>query len=130
MLMCDDCKKQRICWDKNYCEKYERNRELTNEEWFCALSTEEKADAIYDLLIDRQWGSWSWKLNGMVLRDIYEHGNTKSKKAIVEFLKQPHTPQKQDDYPCNVKGCSLETRQSCCGCPEMLEWEKRNRKVK
>ena len=46
MSMCDSCKRQRTCWDKNYCEKYERNREQTNEEWFCSLSTEEKAKFI------------------------------------------------------------------------------------
>ena len=63
---------------------------MTNEEYLKSCTTEQLADAIYDLLIDRQWDSWSWKLNGMVLRDIYEHGNTKSTKAIVEWLKQPH----------------------------------------
>jgi hypothetical protein len=66
-------------------------RVQTNEEYIHSLNTEQLADAIYDLLIGRQWDSWSWKLNGMVLRDIYEHGNTKSTKAIMKWLKQPHT---------------------------------------
>ena len=42
---------------------------------------------------------------------------------VRKWLKQPHAPQKQDDYPCNVKGCTMETRQSCCGCPDYFKWK-------
>jgi len=29
------------------------------------------------------------------------------------------------DMPCNKKKCDTETRQSCCGCPEQLEYERK-----
>lgn len=33
-----------------------------------------------------------------------------------------------DPYmPCNIKKCDEGTRQSCCGCPEQLAWEKEQR---
>lgn len=31
------------------------------------------------------------------------------------------------DMPCNKKGCDASTRASCCGCKEMLEYERRKR---
>lgn len=33
------------------------------------------------------------------------------------------------EMPCNKKGCDAQTRASCCGCPEQLEYE-RNKKRK
>ena len=32
--------------------KEKREREMTNEEWFCGLSTEEKARWLYDLYVN------------------------------------------------------------------------------
>lgn len=41
------------------------------------------------------------------------------------FIKtyDPVNPQYDEDMPCNRKGCSYNTRRSCCGCPEQLEYE-------
>ncbi len=93
-IRCDDCKFVEDCVDYGWqeCKKFTpKPREpMTNEEWLWQCTTEQLAEAIYDLLIDRKWGSWSWELNGRVLRDVYEHGNKKSTKAIVEWLKEKH----------------------------------------
>lgn len=29
--------------------------------------------------------------------------------------------------PCNKKGCSIQTRAFCCGCPEQLQYEKKKK---
>lgn len=78
----------------------------TNDEWRKTCSTEEFAEFLNFIAFD-------W--------------NRVDKQWVLEWLKQPHAPQKQDDYPCNVKGCTMETRQSCCGCPDYFEWEKQNK---
>lgn len=31
------------------------------------------------------------------------------------------------DMPCNKKGCDAQTRASCCGCPEQLEYERKKK---
>ena len=75
---------------------------MTNDEWRRTCPTEEFAEFLNFIAFD-------W--------------NRVDKQWVLEWLKQPHAPQKQDDYPCNVKGCSLETRQSCCGCPDYFKWK-------
>ena len=52
MLMCDSCKKINKCWGKNYCEKYERKTEQTNEEWLRNLSFNELARVLYCMIIN------------------------------------------------------------------------------
>lgn len=32
---------------------------------------------------------------------------------------------KDPNMPCNKNGCNATTRASCCGCPEQLEYEKK-----
>lgn len=76
--------------------------EQTNDEWRKTCSTEEFAEFLNFIAFD-------W--------------NRVDKQWVLEWLKQPHAPQKQDDYPCNVKGCTMETRQSCCGCPDYFKWK-------
>ena len=75
---------------------------MTNDEWRKTCPTEEFAEFLNFIAFD-------W--------------NRVDKQWVLEWLKQPHAQQKQDDYPCNVKGCSLETRQSCCGCPDYFKWK-------
>ena len=83
---------------------------MTNEEWRKTCSAEEFAEWMAQYCCD---------VNTSDVKEIL-------KNEWLDWLKQPHTPQppqKQDDYPCNVKGCSLETRQSCCGCPDYFKWK-------
>ena len=75
---------------------------ITNDEWRKTCPTEEFAEFLNFIAFD-------W--------------NRVDKQWVLEWLKQPHAPQKQDDYPCNVKGCTMETRQSCCGCPDYFKWK-------
>ena len=82
--MCDSCKKQRTCWDKNYCEKYERNREQTNEEWFCGLSTEQKAEVFL-----------KFQNRGINARSEVSLVQLPTKYDVVNWLKQPHTDKEQ-----------------------------------
>ena len=71
MLKCKTCKFYHICQGRlnetvSECARY-KSVEHTNEEWFCQLSTEEKAEIIAQL---SSYG-----------------GNV---EAILEWLKQPH----------------------------------------
>ena len=91
MSMCDSCKKQRTCWDKNYCEKYERNREQTNEEWFCGLSTEEKARFLVGAIKDCGWcldggQPRKWSFCG----DSMESCPAESVEKMEQWLKEKH----------------------------------------
>ena len=36
-------------------------------------------------------------------------------------------PQYDPDMPCNKKNCDAQTRASCCGCPEQLEYERKKK---
>ena len=96
---------------------YIKDNEQTNEEWFATLSTEEKAKTIAN-------ATYSSAMMGVEITALPKEDEVRKWKR---WLKQPHIPQKQDDYPCNVKGCSLETRQACCGCPNYFEWEKQHK---
>ena len=71
--MCDSCKKINKCCGKNYCEKYERKTKQTNEEWFCGLSTEEKAKWLEDKM------TWAAQEQG-----------TFTAKGWEKWLKRPH----------------------------------------
>lgn len=49
------------------------------------------------------------------------------KPDIFEKTYDPVNPQYDEDMPCNRKGCSYNTRRSCCGCPEQLEYERKKK---
>lgn len=58
--------------------------EQTNEEWFCQLSTEEKAEELLAWWFDgantySQFGLFKWEID-------------EAKEKIMKWLKQPHTP--------------------------------------
>lgn len=46
-------------------------------------------------------------------------------------IELPKEHGKQTEYdpkmPCNKKGCDAQTRASCCGCPEQLEYERKKK---
>lgn len=99
--------------------KKRRGEQQNNEEWAKSLDSEHFAKLLYDAML---YGQQCDK------DDITceECGCPWCKTdSISEWLKQPHTTQKQDDYPCNVKGCTMETRQACCGCPDYFKWKER-----
>lgn len=89
----------------------------TNDEWRKTCSAEEFALFLSDVM----WYGEQCATEGV----LCENCKCPWCEGIINWLKQPHTPQKQDDYPCNVKGCSLETRQACCGCPDYFKWKER-----
>ena len=68
--VCKDCNNRKYCEDykpnKWQCEDYEAQH--TNEEWFCQLSTEEKAKRIINIAVNSDCDY----------------------RTIVEWLKQPH----------------------------------------
>ena len=43
-------------------------------------------------------------------------------KAVRGVVKDP-------DFPCDKKGCDDSTRASCCGCPEMREYERKKKRA-
>lgn len=75
---------QCVCEFDGECENMVR--EMTNEEWFCGLSTEEKAEFL-NLII--RVGPYEnepkdfWEC-------VYGRGGDRGTKSIVEWLKQPH----------------------------------------
>lgn len=90
-MRCSDCKSRKYCdnADKvNYCAGYifddSKPQEQTNEEWFCGLSTEEKAD-----LMSRMVGC----SNCPIPKDGRSCMGTYSGcwHEIIKWLKQPHT---------------------------------------
>ena len=85
-------------------------KQMTEQEYIQTCNTEQLVECLTRISFNTGYDSYN------VVR-----------RKIMEWLKQPHTPLKQDDCPCKVKGCSLETRQSCCGCPDYFEWEKQHK---
>lgn len=89
-MKCDSCEEYDNCelaWkgekDLKFCTNCKQK--YTNEEWFCGLSTEEKAgflDAIHT----------SYCVTGDWLHDEDVHGMTR--KDWQEWLKQPHNSPK------------------------------------
>ena len=79
-MLCDDCKFSVDCVDYgwSWCKKFtpRPKREQTNEEWFCGLSTKEKAKVITDF-IKRIAKAEEIELNI-------------NKEAWIRWLKQPH----------------------------------------
>ena len=61
MILCDSCSPRKQCTaDKNRTEcKYYQPQ--TNEEWFCGLSTEEKADFLHSIVIRSVRTTWDGK---------------------------------------------------------------------
>ena len=53
---------------------------MTNEEWFCGLSTEEKAKWI------------ATQCGNAVMESTYDVSKLRKKRYWVEWLKQPHKP--------------------------------------
>ena len=106
-------------WGDSPCDECNGTGEIqqTEQEYIQTCDTEQLVKVFGSMLFE------AWK-DGLA----EEMHDKRFYENLVDFwLKQPHTPQKQDDCPCNVKGCSLETRQACCGCPDYFEWEKQNR---
>lgn len=55
----------------------------------------------------------------------WSHGApTKHKpiKTVIAWMPLPE-PYEESDNPC--RKCNASTRQSCCGCPEYFEWQKK-----
>ena len=49
---CESCEYEQYCGATEImrkCERHNKNKPQTNEEWFCGLSTEEKVTALLDL---------------------------------------------------------------------------------
>ena len=96
------------CWKCNGTGEIKQ----TNDEWRKTCSAEEFAEWMAQYCCD---------VNTSDVKEIL-------KNEWLEWLREKHIEtQNNDDYPCNAKGCSMSKRQSCCGCPEMLEWEKKHK---
>lgn len=87
---CFNCNDRKQCYTKpKDCTRIQEEiglQEMTNEEWFCSLSTEEKAKVLACEFI--------------VACDDYAYSNNKetwNEKYWVEWLKQPHTIKEQQD---------------------------------
>ena len=81
LYQCDDCGTH---FDKN------ENIVQTNEEWFCNLSTEEKAKIFHKIFMARTFCHIcpAGGVCDIGYKCKYHGGNTKD---FVEWLKQPHT---------------------------------------
>ena len=78
---CESCEYTQYCGATEImrkCERHNKKVEQTNEEWFCTLSTEEKADKLTDFSF--------WLVPTIPTEDKREQ----IRKKIVEWLKQPH----------------------------------------
>ena len=65
--------------------------EMTNEEWFCGLSTEEKAKFIFWQHFD-VYGKTLWELMVNASKGVSRDKQAEVMiGAVVEWLKQPHT---------------------------------------
>lgn len=75
-----------VVWDK-----YGKIKPKTNEEWFCGLSTEEKARFIARYGIRRQVLHSFEKVGDSIRKSTDRHlGTTDIYEPIEEWLKQPH----------------------------------------
>ena len=81
-IRCDDCKFQENCVDYGWqdCKKFTQKatEPMTNEEWFCTLSTEEKAEKLTDFSF--------WLVPNYPTEDKREQ----VRKNIVKWLKEIH----------------------------------------
>lgn len=68
--------------------KAERERNMTNEEWFCSLSTEEKAEWLGDKL-DYCQIMWYWACDKCTWSKKHE-SCMNDKEKWLEWLNQPH----------------------------------------
>ena len=59
------------------------------------------------------------------IKDAYTVG-VESIPKVIRSAKEPESDYDQD-LPCNKKGCSVSERACCCGCEEMLEYERRKK---
>ena len=86
MSICNECwgkgwiEKQGVQFDCRKCKGTGviENEPKTNEEWFCGLSTDEKAEKLTDFSF--------WLVPNYTTEDKREQ----IRKRIVEWLKQPH----------------------------------------
>jgi len=100
--------------------------EQTNDEWRKTCSTEEFAEFLFHIAYMCSYCGDEAHSSQEKIQQCHFGKCGCQRKDWDAWLKQPHTSQpqqKQDDYPCNVKGCSLETRQACCGCPDYFKWK-------
>lgn len=75
---CFNCNDRKQCYTKpKDCTRIQEEiglQEMTNEEWFCGLSTEEKAECLTNISFNTGYDSYN------IVR-----------RKIMEWLKQPHT---------------------------------------
>lgn len=92
--ICAKCKKSVGCSYADDritgCKKFVLEPELepmTNEEWFCSLSTEEKAEFSM-----RVFKNCAWCLDGSLcpFNEFPEHCPTESKENMMKWLKEKH----------------------------------------
>lgn len=96
-IKCDSCKFVDGCVDYGWseCRKFtlKPSEPMTNEEWFCGLSTEEKAERIISLCVtyfDRTDLSIVGAVKESIKINDHYDGHVQ-KDLLVEWLKQPHT---------------------------------------
>ena len=81
-IRCDDCKFVEDCVDYGWdgCRKFtpKPSKPMTNEEWLCGLSTEEKADKLTDFSF--------WLVPTLPSEDKREQ----IRKKLLEWLKEIH----------------------------------------
>lgn len=67
------------------------------------------------------------------IKDAYTVGIESIPKMVFGAEDPSAKPEKEPesdydpDLPCNKKGCDTSTRASCCGCKEMLEYERKRK---
>ena len=91
---CESCEYEQYCGATEImrkCERHNKKVEITNEEWFCQLPTEEKAKVLFILIENIKNGESIYTAIEKAIKDkdvklppITEH------LFLREWLKQPH----------------------------------------
>ena len=88
---CESCEYEQYCGATEIMRKCDRHKKLdmTNEEWFCQLSTEEKAEFAM-----RVFKNCAWCLDGGSPNECpfneFLHCPAESKENMVKWLKEIH----------------------------------------
>lgn len=96
------CMKQEFCIHEKYCQRhigqnfdscilFSRNsKPMTNEEWFCNLSTEEKAEFSMRVFLNCTWCLDGGNPKECPFNEFSEHCPAESKENMMKWLKEKH----------------------------------------
>ncbi len=88
-------------------------------------------DTAFNLLSSEHWNMFKKEAYNISYYRQFDEKETDESSVSIHETKEESTKDEvlnskyDPDMPCNKKKCDAKTRQSCCGCPEQLEYEKK-----